>query len=86
MLGNDFGVVLNQVEERSVHYHTTEDLVPLPSYEGIGLHESRLKEFKQLNGLYDDLGPKLTSVYSATLAREVSRNRYDNETKAEFEL
>jgi len=86
LLDANFGMVANRAEERSIHYHTAEGQPMLPTHEGIGLHESRLKEFKQLNDLYDDLGAKLTSVYSATLAREVSRNRYENETKNEFEL
>ena len=72
------GIVQKNAEERSVHFSSEAQVnMPiLPPHVGIGLHESRIKEFNQLNELYLDLGPKLTSIYSTSLAREVSRNRY----------
>ena len=73
-----------QAEERCVHFHRASNMQQLPSHEDIGLYEGRVKEFNQFIDLYNDLGPKLTSIYSATVAREISMNRYDEETKEEF--
>mmetsp|Transcript_4801 Transcript_4801/g.6866 ORF Transcript_4801/g.6866 Transcript_4801/m.6866 type:complete len:483 (+) Transcript_4801:176-1624(+) len=92
-LNNDFstkvdGTGLNKfrAEERSINYHCTSHLYPsFLDYTDIGLHSSRIREFNQLKELYEDLGPLLTGIYSATLSREVSINRYDKETHEEFQ-
>lgn len=83
---DDMGYEIQDAEERCVHYHRTNNFAMLPSHEGIGLHESRVKEFNQFLDLYHDLGPKVTSIYSATVAREISMNRYDEESKEQFSM
>jgi len=83
---DDMGYNPKAAEERCIHYHRASGLPEFPNHEKIGLHEGRVKEFNQLIDLYHDLGPKLTSIYSATVAKEISRNRYEEETKEEFLL
>jgi len=75
--------------ERVINYHSHKagSQYPfLPSYENIGLHSSRIKEFRLLYELYACLGPKITAIYSKTLSFEVSRNRYDEETSEQFQM
>ena len=86
-ISEDSGYVKREAEERSIHYHDPrpDEFPSLPIHEDIGMHKTRMKEFNQLNQLYRQLGPKLTSIYSATVAREISRNRFEEETKEEFE-
>ncbi len=87
VISEDSGYVRRDAEERSIHYNDPEldDFPPLPSHDDIGLHPSRIREFNQLKELYCQLGPKLTSIYSATVAREISRNRFEEETRGQFE-
>lgn len=81
------GYVKREAEERSIHYHdpSPDEIPNLPPYDNLGLHVSRFRELNQLIQLYFQLGAKLTSIYSATVAREISRNRYEDETQEEFE-
>lgn len=81
------GYVKKEAEERSILYQDPKpsDTPLLPPHDDIGLHLSRMKEFNQLNQLYLHLGPKLTAIYSATVAREISRNRFEEETREQFE-
>ncbi len=81
---DDMGYELREAEERCIHFQKSKILPKLPSYEDIEIHEGRAKEFNQLSELYSDLGPQLTSIYSATVAREISRNRYEMETAEQF--
>jgi endoribonuclease Dicer len=83
-LGNDDEDNQKKAEERCVHYHRATNLPEFLDHKGIGLHESRCKEFNKFVELYVDLGPKLTSIYSATVAREISMNCYEEESKDEF--
>jgi hypothetical protein len=79
----------NQAIERVIHYHAHragKRYPHLPSFENIGLHPSRIKEFNLLYELYASLGPKVTAIYSKTLSFEVSINRYDEETAEQFQL
>lgn len=71
-------------KERCVHYHRANGYGSLPNYENIGLHTSRLKEFRQIHDLYNELGPKLVSIYTTTVAREISINSYAEESKDQF--
>jgi ERCC4-like helicases len=84
----EMGHTSRESEERCVFYHGQPGSVifDLPKHDNIGLHEVRVREFKQFVELYRDLGPKLTSIYSATVARELSINRYDQESKEQFLL
>jgi len=74
------------VDEQVIQYSNTPPSTPFPPHEDIGLHHSRIKEVNQLLELYKDLGPRVTGEYSATLAREIARNRYERETVEEYEL
>ena len=82
---NGLGFISSNVQERSIHYNSDNFYQDLPDYENIGMHESRIKEFNQLRALYEELGPRLVSIYANTLSREVSRNRYDQETNDQFQ-
>lgn len=83
----DMGRNPTESEERCIFYHgQPSGLHDIPTHYNIGLHEVRVREFKQFVELYRDLGPKLTSIYSATVAREISINRYDQESKEQFLL
>jgi hypothetical protein len=86
-ISEDSGYIKREAEERSIHYNdpNPKDIPALPAHENVGLHEARMKEFNQLNQLYIQLGPKLTAIYSATVAREISRNRYEEETSEQFQ-
>lgn len=86
VLCDDMGYNPKKAEERCVHYHQAINLPKFPSHENIGLHEGRVKEFNQFIDLYNDLGPKVTSIYSATVAREISMNRYEEESKEQFAM
>lgn len=71
-------------EETHVLYRDTEGRPPLPSCFDAGLHETRIREFQQLDALYENLGPLAVSIYCRTCAREVSRNHFEKETLDEF--
>lgn len=74
-------------EERIVHYQNSSSVFPpFPKHDNIGLHPSRFKEFRQLVDLYRDLGPKPCSIYSATVARELSNNRFGGETLEQYQM
>lgn len=66
--------------DQSVVEYTPDGRIDLPSSNGCGLHFSRDKEIKQLQVLLNDVGPHVTAAYVSTLAREVSRNEFDQET------
>ena len=70
----------SDVEQAVVKYQSSEN-ISLPNDSNWGLHVSRKKELKQLQILCNDVGPRVTAVYAATLAREVSRNEFEQETQ-----
>jgi superfamily II DNA or RNA helicase len=71
-------------EEKHILYHDMHRMPPLPSCANVGLHKSRHREFMQLDGLYAELGPLPLSIYCRTLAREVSRNDFEQESLDQF--
>lgn len=71
--------------DQSVVEYTSDDRINLPKSNGWGLHNSREKEIKQLQSLLDDVGPRVTAAYASTLAREVSRNEFDQESPQQCE-
>lgn len=85
-ISQNSGFVKKEAKERSIHYEESHIFPNLPSHEDIGLHPCRMKEFNQLHQLYLQLGPKLTGIYSATVAREISRNRFEDESSEQFTL
>lgn len=72
-------------EERIVYYKNKSNLPPFPNHMNIGLHPTREKEFNQFLYLYKELGPMVCSIYSSTVARELSQNKYDRETPDQYE-
>jgi ERCC4-related helicase len=60
-------------------------LPPLPVSDDLELHPTRRKEFRQLEQLYEDLGPLTVSIYSSTLVEELSRNTFEKESSEQFE-
>lgn len=56
----------------------------IPQADNLDLLPSRYREFKQLEQLYKDLGPLVTSIYCSVLQRELSKNSYENESVLQF--
>ncbi len=56
----------------------------LPPADNLPLHSSRFREFRQLQQLYQDLGPLPVSLYCKVLVRELARNEFENETPQEY--
>lgn len=78
------GLLMKSAQERVVDYHGTNVGRAIPSADNLDLHESRYREFRQLNQLYTDLGPLVLTLYCTTLVRELSRNEFENETAQQF--
>ena len=53
----------------------------LPLVDDFEVSEKRKAECRQLVQLFDDLGPMALSIYCSILAREVSRNKYEGESR-----
>jgi hypothetical protein len=78
-------LLIKSALEQVVHYQGTNVGRWLPSADNLSLHESRYREFRQLNQLYQDLGPLALTMYCSTLVKELSRNQFDRETPQEFQ-
>ena len=79
------GLFRRSAEEHVIQYRGRTNIArSIPSAQNLPLHPSRYREFRQLEGLYQDLGALLVSIYSKTLAREISRNSYDKESTQQF--
>lgn len=78
-----------EADETTVTYQgwsaSASRLPPLPSSDNLELHPTRRKEFRQLEQLYEDLGPLALSIYSSTLVEELSRNTFEKESSEQFE-
>ena len=86
-LGQDSisGLDRKSAEERVIQYGGRIDIAKsIPSAENLPLHQSRYREFRQLEGLYQDLGALVVSIYCKTLIREISRNSYEQESNQQF--
>lgn len=78
--------IYKNAQERVINYSSSHSNFPdLPDHNLLPLHFSRIKEFNQLLDLYNDLGPLCTAIYSKTLSKEVSRNRYEQESQEQFQ-
>lgn len=76
----------NQEAEERIVYYKSESHIPLfPSHVDIRLHPLREKEFNQFIDLFKELGPMVCSIYSSTVARELSRNKCDGETVEQYQ-
>ena len=71
-------------EERVILFKTTNTGKAIPSAENLPLHQSRFREFRQLNQLYQDLGPLALSIYCKVLVRELSINSFEQESPTQF--
>lgn len=80
----DVNLIHKPAEEKHVFFHTVEVPDNFPSHEQVGLHKARLREFQQLNHVFQDLGPLPCSIYCKTLVQEVSCNVYEQESIHEF--
>ena len=49
-----------------------------------GLNRSREKEFRQVQSLYDDMGPHVTRLFCQQLQQSITRNLYEQETREQF--
>jgi hypothetical protein len=78
-------LIKQEPDERIVFYENNSGLPSFPNHLDIGLHHTREKEFNQFTELYKELGPMVCSIYSNTVARELSRNKYDKETPEQYE-
>jgi ERCC4-related helicase len=79
-----FNLMLKCADEKDIIYDKYNPICDIPSYEHIGLHYGRIREFKQLDVLLEELGPKVLSIYCRTLAKEVSCNSFEKETPNQF--
>lgn len=80
----DTTLIHHHAEEKQVFFHTVDVPDDFPSHEHVGLHKARLREFQQLNHVFQDLGPLPCSVYCTALVQEVSRNVYEQESMQQF--
>jgi ERCC4-related helicase len=83
---SDVSLYQKEADEATVTYQgrSASTLPALPLSDDLELHPTRRKEFRQLEQLYDDLGPLALSVYSHTLAEELSRNTFEKESSEQF--
>ena len=80
------GGFLNRVtDERTFHFRGANVNRSIPQADNLDLLPSRYREFKQLEQLYKDLGPLVTSIYCSVLQRELSKNSFENESIARFD-
>eukprot|EP00978_Attheya_sp_CCMP212_P038377 scaffold189503_cov20-Attheya_sp.AAC.1 len=59
-----------RVEEKSIVYCNHPPSIPIPSPDETMLNKCRLRELKQFEALYTDLGPRVCAVYCSSVARE----------------
>eukprot|EP00804_Cyclotella_cryptica_P016705 CCRYP_002011-RB/>CCRYP_002011-RB protein AED:0.04 eAED:0.04 QI:412/1/1/1/0.83/0.85/7/239/1584 len=74
----------SNVEQKVVGYESRE-IVILPNQGNWKLHWSRKNEINQLQYLCNEVGLRVTAAYVSKLAREVSRNEFDQETSQQCE-
>lgn len=79
-----FNLMLKCADEKDIVYDKFAPTCEIPSFENIGLHHGRIREFRQLEVLFNELGPKVLSIYCRTLAREVSCNSFEKETPDQY--
>jgi hypothetical protein len=84
LISSEKGLLIKAAEESVVGYVGTNSGRALPAADNLELHESRYREFRRLNKLYQDLGPLIVSIYCRTLKREISRNEFEKETTRQF--
>jgi hypothetical protein len=82
--GSSAGLLIKSAEEKVVTYHGNNMGRAIPSADNLDLHQSRYREFHQLDQLYKDLGPLVLMVYCKTLVRELSRNEFENESNQQY--
>lgn len=73
-------------DEQVMEYQGTATSRWLPLADNLPLHQSRFREFRQLQQLYLDLGPLATALYSSALVRELSRNEFEAESHEQHTL
>ncbi len=85
-LTSSSGGFLNRViDERTFNFRGANVNRSIPQADNLDLLPSRYREFKQLEQLYKDLGPLVTSIYCSVLQRELSRNSFENESGLRFD-
>ena len=72
------------IDERTFIYRGRIMNHTIPTAGNLDLLPSRYREFKQLEHLYKDLGPLVSSIYCAVLRRELSKNIFENESILQF--
>ncbi len=79
------GGFLNRViDERTFHFRGANMNRTIPQADNLDMLPSRYREFKQLELLYKDVGPLVTSIYCSVLQRELSKNVFENESVLQF--
>ena len=78
------GLLHKPAAEKHVFYQGTSVPPSFPSHEDRGLHEARIREFRQLDALYADIGPLAVGIYCQTLIREISCNVFEQESSKQF--
>jgi hypothetical protein len=73
------------IVEEVLLYQTTNTGRSIPSPKNLRLLPSRYRELDLLEHLYKDLGPLVLRVYCQIVQRELSRNFFESESKAQFD-
>ena len=73
------------ISEEVVHYQGLGVARSLPSADNLLMHPSRYRELRQLQVLYQQVGPLVVSLYCKVLLRELSRNEFEDESPSQFE-
>ena len=78
-------IVTFQKAKLSIGHNNFKDFNWDDNFQCAGLNRAREKEFRQLQALYEDLGPRVTQILCEQLGKEITRNVYEQESAAEFQ-
>ncbi len=73
------------IHEEVIEYNSTNKGRGIPSASNLALLPARLRELKQLEYLYRDVGPLVLQVYCGVLRLELSRNHFESESNKQFD-
>lgn len=73
------------IDEQELMFRGTNMYRTIPTADNLDLLPSRHREFRQLEHLYQDLGPLVVSIYCSVLRRELSKNFFESESARQFD-
>ena len=74
----------SNVQQSVLYYRNVPSTIDLPPVPKKKLLLSRIKELQQLSYIYDELGADPTHCYILSLIKEISQNKFEKETNAQF--